>query len=698
MTDVAGLQNIKANVKSMIDQGRSDADIDGYLNSQGVTVKDLQLSPTLSGTGSALLAGAGRGASMDTADEIGAAIRGIQAKLDGGDYQTAYNDALKLARDNEKFLQSQHPYATATGQVLGGLLLAAATRKMPGMTPAATLGGRVAQSGLIGAGTGGAYGFGGGEGGFVNRVENAVPAAVFGGAVGTALPLVAAGASSLYNISKNALGVTSPEERALPLIANAASRDNITPTEIAAAVNAGRAKGVPLTPADLGPNLTRLGRTVETIPGEGSATATEFLAERQAGQGNRLVTQVKNYIADPEEFYKSIDDLDATRRAAAGPLYEAAYAKPAVEQWTPEIAALMKRPSMKAAYAKAAKIAAEEGRDPKELGLSFNEAGDPVFLAGADSSGKIPSTQTMDYIKRGLDDVVEQYRDKTTGKLVLDTEGNAINKTRAAFVDMLRSGNPDYAKALDSWQGPSHALDVLNKARDWASGDIEISQKLFNQMTPADQELTRLGVARQLKKLIDSGDDGVNKVRRIFGSQNKRDFLQILFPDATSWEKFSAIMGAENQIAKNAQIIGGGSPTARIQAEQGDASNALMERFVTSGSRGAGMELVRRAFQGARGLDDKTSLAIAQRLFSTDPQAASQLARELSATSLKQSNKITIGQQRIIDTLTGINSVTAPALPKPGDQSSLAVPSKTEMYAQALGAKNVPSPYARALT
>ena len=67
----------------------------------------------------------------------------------------------------------------------------------------------------------------------------------------------------------------------------------------------------------------------------------------------------------------------------------------------------MKRPSMKAAFAKAQRIAAEEGRNPKELGLDFNQAGDPQFLAGADELGQVPSTQTLDYIKRGLDDVVE---------------------------------------------------------------------------------------------------------------------------------------------------------------------------------------------------------------------------------------------------------------------------------------------------
>jgi hypothetical protein len=704
------IARIKANLQTLSDQGAPQADVDAYLKSEGISAEDIASSPVAgpndpnggeatTAAGHAFFVGTARGASFDTADEIGATMRGAAAKATGRDFQPTYDAALQTARENENILQKQHPWATGAGQAVGGVATALALRNMPGMTPAATMPGKIAQGALIGGATGGAYGFGGGEGGFVSRLQSAIAPTITGGALGAAFPPMAYGAATGINLAKNLLRISGPESRAVSLIGKAAERDAVPSSDIPLAIQSAGAKGVPLAPVDLGPNLTRLGRTVETIPGKGSGLATDFLLDRQAGQGGRLVNQVKNFISDPDQFWMSMDTLNQTRRLAAAPLYDSAYAKPAVDVWSPEIAGLMRRPSMKAAYQQAAKIAAEEGRDPKELGLVFDAAGDPVFLTGADKDGLIPSTQTMDYIKRGLDDVVEQFRDKTTGKLVLDEGGRAINNTRAKFVELLRTGNPDYAKALDAWAGPSHAMDVLSRARDWAHGDVEVSKKAFDALSPADQDLMRLGAARELKKLIDSGDDGVNKVRRIFGSQAKRDFLQMLFPDATSWEKFSAIMGAENQIAKNAQIIGGGSPTARIQAEQADTANVLMERFVTGGSRGAGMELVRRAFQGARGIDEATGAELAKRLFTTDPAAANALASELATLVGRSARRLTVRQQTIINFLTGANAAGSPLLPKPGDQGSLQQPNIQTMFAQALqgGAPQKANPYAAAL-
>ena len=93
---------------------------------------------------------------------------------------------------------------------------------------------------------------------------------------------------------------------------------------------------------------------------------------------------------------------------------------------TGAIGTLLPRPSMRAGMANAMKIATEEGRNPNVLGIDLNAQGEPVFT-------RVPSWQTLDYLKRGLDNVVEQYRDKATGKLVLDTYGRAAKLTRQQF-------------------------------------------------------------------------------------------------------------------------------------------------------------------------------------------------------------------------------------------------------------------------
>jgi hypothetical protein len=104
------------------------------------------------------------------------------------------------------------------------------------------------------------------------------------------------------------------------------------------------------------------------------------------------------------------EKLISEAKGAAGPLYERAY--PKVIQ-SPRLTAILNTPAGRAALKRATTIAANEGRDPNTLGVQFDAAGDPVMMPTA-------STQTLDYVKRGLDDIIEQGRSPLTGKLTLD--------------------------------------------------------------------------------------------------------------------------------------------------------------------------------------------------------------------------------------------------------------------------------------
>lgn len=53
--------------------------------------------------------------------------------------------------------------------------------------------------------------------------------------------------------------------------------------------------------------------------------------------------------------------------------------------------------------------------------MDFDEAGDPIL-------GKVPKMRTINVIKKGLDDIIEQYRDPATGKLCSTSAGRAINQ------------------------------------------------------------------------------------------------------------------------------------------------------------------------------------------------------------------------------------------------------------------------------
>lgn len=184
---MADLVRIKNNVAKMAAQGAPEADIDGYIASEGVTIDDVRnFKPQTAAPKTGRLEeergffrrvdDAVRGtADMLTfglADEISAGL-GAATGIGGeaGDYEA--NLAAQRERDAsggaERF----------AGQLAGALIL-------PGGS-ASTVG-RAAASG---AGMGAAYGFGSGEGGFTDRLTNAAVGGATGGAVGGAVRGVA---------------------------------------------------------------------------------------------------------------------------------------------------------------------------------------------------------------------------------------------------------------------------------------------------------------------------------------------------------------------------------------------------------------------------------------------------------------------------------------------------------------------------
>ena len=71
--------------------------------------------------------------------------------------------------------------------------------------------------------------------------------------------------------------------------------------------------------------------------------------------------------------------------------------------------------------------------------------------------------KTLDYIKQGMDDVVETYRNKMTGKLELDRLGSATNNTLRTLIKRIDDVNPDYAKARAAYEGPAKMKTAMLK-------------------------------------------------------------------------------------------------------------------------------------------------------------------------------------------------------------------------------------------
>ena len=297
---------------------------------------------------------------------------------------------------------------------------------------------------------------------------------------------------------------------------------------------------------------------------------------------------------DPK-MYEVIGELDRTRKTEAAPLYDEAYDRPPLLMETVidatvegnsarvTLAKLFERPSMTAAMGRAVSIAREEGRDPSTMGFIFDNNGDPIGI-------RTPSWQTLDYVRRGLDDGLNALRDSVTLKLNLDEAGRALVQTRTDFNNALRANNTAYASALDAWAGPSRAMDYITNGRLFLRGDPEAVAQRFEDMSPVDQEYFRLGAAQELKVRIEKRIDGSDPYNSLWGSDDMKARLATVFPDEAALAQFVRTVESEHTMIQTANSV---NPTVGSQTNTGSLSQNLLTGPRAEGISSAVIALVR---------------------------------------------------------------------------------------------------------
>lgn len=522
-----------------------------------------------------------QGMTLGFGDEINAALA---AGLGVGDYGTN----LEILREHNRAYRREHPVASigleAAGGVTSGL---AAAPLAAGAAPAGTAvraggtaqqlarGGNIARAarlGAAGAAAGGVQGFGVGEGGLQNRLESAGWGAATGGVLGAGagllLPPIARAASSrIQQWLGDLKGVDPAQRRALEHIRDALAADQIS---VADARDELSRLGISTTVADVGgENVLSLARAAQSFRGRARDVGRRVLGGRQATQHARLADDIEDAFGGGAEFNMTRRDMLRGRAAAARPLYEAAYEEGV--DFTPELQELFRRPAVSQAWRAAQNIAANEGETLPQIFVADDAGNLLLDLRNA------PTMRTIDYIKRGLDDVVERSRDPITGKIVGD-QARSVAAVRRRLLDLVDDANPAYAQARAAYAGQSASIDALDQGRRVANsigsrrGDIrfdpdQLAEDLAS-MTEGEKAFFRQGLARGLLDIMESAPDNADAVRRIVGSEAKRGRLRAAFPDAQSFTRFMSAMQREAQFNRTYNEVLGGSPTARIAAEQ----------------------------------------------------------------------------------------------------------------------------------
>lgn len=648
------LRNVdKLNSRAMVMQPQYAAqEMQQYLNEEGYTIdrflkasKNYADAKGIKSDYGYIEAGI-QGLSLGFGDEFEAAIKTLKNKK-------PYEQNLASIQFAKQEFEAQKPVASAVTEVLGSLptaiaggesTLAALTRVAPklvkageAVSPSMRALGTTTAGGTI---TGGIVGAGQAEEG--QRLEGAKkgaqlglllsPAALYGSkAVGSALSKTAEATGltdatqRVVNATKDIpvvkqitgktaeyLGLTEDaiQRRADTKIIQALQRDKLTVQQVKDAMDVIRKSGYkPETIMEFGGEATkRLGEVVSMYPAAGSVAA-KMVEERKAGQPERILTDFQNAFKTNADAVAVADNLITARQKTAAPLYQKAYEKGATISGA-ELDDFMKLPKFKDAYKKAQSLAEYDG----------------IKLPDLQETGNVFNLQTADYIKRGLDDVLFVSKMPISG--IGKDEIRRLGDKRTDFVNFVDSLAPvEYKQARQAFSGTTSIIDAVEQGKNFFNLEARELRKTYDALTPAEKDGFAIGAYDAIKGKINSGADGVDQVRRTFGSPEKRDQIRVLIGD-------DAFTTLESQLAREKAIrttdvkLTGGSqtqPRATAQAEF-EGETELVPQLANKGIlRGATDYLIR----SATGTGARTAEQLAPDIFSINPNVQANMLNRL---------------------------------------------------------------------
>lgn len=406
------------------------------------------------------------------------------------------------------------------------------------------------------------------------------------------------------------LGADSAQRKADTKIIQALQRDNMSLTDIRTAMDTIRKGGYkPETILEFGgKNTKRLGETVASYP-EARAIAETTAEERKAGSANRILTDFQNAFkvnADPMAITES---LIKSRSEAASPLYKTAYEKGAVIQGE-SLDNFMKLPRFKDAYKTAKSLAEYDG----------------ITLPDLKDKGNIFDLQTADYIKRGLDDVL--YVSKTPQSGVGKTEIGKLKAKRSDFVKFVDDLAPaEYKQARQAFSGATDVIDAVEQGKGFFDVDARTLSSTYNKLTASEKDGFAIGAYDAIRSKINQGADGIDVVRRTFGSPEKRDQIRVLIGDDAFRTLEGQLVREKGIRSTDIQVLGGSQTQPRSVAQQEfEGATELVPQMTQKGIVRGGMDYLLRS---ATGTGARTAQNIAPDLFSIDPSQQAQMLDRL---------------------------------------------------------------------
>lgn len=406
------------------------------------------------------------------------------------------------------------------------------------------------------------------------------------------------------------LGGDAMQRKADTKIIQALQRDNLTLTDVRTAMDTIRKSGYkPETIMEFGGKATKqLGETVASYPGA-RVVAETMAEERKAGAGNRILTDFQNAFkinADPVQL---ADDLIAARNAAAKPLYDAAYSKP-VAIGNKTIDNLMQDSAFVSAYNRANRIATRDG----------------FPLPALKPEGNQFDLKTIDYIKRGIDDEIGWSKTPQSG--LGKDEIRSLKDQRSKFMKEVDAVAPvEYKQARQAFAGPTQVFDAIESGKSFFDVDARQLRKTYDALSPAEKDGFAIGAYDAIRGKIQSGADGIDQVKRTFGSPEKRDQIKVLIGD-DAFNTLETQLGREKAIRSTDIQLTGGSPTQRrtVAQQEFEGGTEIIPQMSQKGIIQGGIDYLLRS---ATGPGARTAETIAPDLYSVNPEQQAKIVERL---------------------------------------------------------------------
>lgn len=259
------------------------------------------------------------------------------------------------------------------------------------------------------------------------------------------------------------------------------------------------------------------------------------------------------------------------------------------------------------------------GREAADEMAYYGHSGEPTATEDAYGArpmptsepayANLPTAKTWDYIKRGLDDVVDSYRDSTTGKIRKNNEVRSVLDTVSQLRKELTGINPAYKDALAVSSDYLSAEDAFNSAqKDIFNSNLterQFADKLTG-LSEGSKQAYKGGIANRFYDLAQNGrlDPKVLKTPRV-----QAKLKLALGPDAAAKlidlaSREGDMLGFERRYAPGANSITQEMSAAMADQDAVGPGAQMMGDFASGvvkghGLRGAGLGAISRQIQTA---------------------------------------------------------------------------------------------------